>query len=87
LIKLVQQIAAGPPSTLLQGWTCPPTVLFINKQDKLPEDVRTVVLKALAQQLCALAPFARVFTGAAMLGQGVRDLKQYLVSQVSCCCC
>ncbi|KAF6257138.1 P-loop containing nucleoside triphosphate hydrolase protein [Scenedesmus sp. NREL 46B-D3] len=53
LLKLVQQLAAGPPASLLQGWQQPPAALFLNKQDKLEPHIRAVVLQQLGQQLAA----------------------------------
>jgi hypothetical protein len=82
LLKLAEQLAAGPPSSLLQGWQQPPAALFLNKADKLQPHVRDVALQQLGQQLGGIAPFDAVFQGAAMLGQGVDELRQYFVGKV-----
>jgi hypothetical protein len=82
LLKLVQQVAAGPPGTMSRNWQRPPTLLFLNKQDKLDAHIRQTVLQQLQQQLCGLLDFQAVFEGAAMKGEGVDDLKTYLIQQV-----
>lgn len=86
LLKLVHQVAAGPPDSLGSNWQQPPAILFLNKQDKLEANIRATVLQQLRQQLGGLLGFTRVFEGAAMLGQGVPELKQYLAQQVRCGC-
>ena len=82
VLKLAQQLATGPPDTLLNHWQQPPTLLFLNKQDKLPDNTRTIAVQQIRQQLCSITSFDQVFEGAAMLGQGVDQLKRYLVSEV-----
>lgn len=82
LLKLVQQLAAGPPGTMGTSWKRPPTLLFLNKQDKLDVNIQQTVLQQLRQQLCGMLDFQGVFEGAAMKGEGVDDLKAYLVQQV-----
>lgn len=83
VLKLAQQLSTGPPDTLIKYWTCPPTVLFLNKQDKLPDNTRDIALQQVEQQLSKCAVFQEVFAGAAMLGGGIDRLKRYLVNQVS----
>lgn len=73
-------------SLMTSSWQRPPAVLFLNKRDKLDAVVRSTVLQQLRQQLCAQLDFAAVFEGAAMLGEGVDELKQYLVKQVCVYC-
>lgn len=85
ILKLTQQLSDGPPNSLASKWQCPPLLLFLNKQDKLPENIRAIAVQQVRQQLCKLADFQHVFEGAAMLGVGVQDLKQYLLSKVSNC--
>lgn len=82
LLKLVQQVAAGPPDSLAAGWQPPPALLFLNKQDKLDVNIRGTVLQQLRSQLCGMLNFQHVFEGAAMKGDGVDELKRYLVKQV-----
>lgn len=82
LLKLVHQLAAGPPGTMGTSWKRPPTLLFLNKQDKLDANIRQTVLQQLRQQLCGLLDFQAVFEGAAMKGEAVDDLKAYLIQQV-----
>jgi hypothetical protein len=86
LLKLAQQLAAGPPTSLLHGWQQPPAALFLNKQDKLQPHIRDVALQQLGQQLEGIAQFDAVFQGAAMRGEGVDELKQYFISKVSGIC-
>jgi hypothetical protein len=84
LLKLAQQLAAGPPTSLLHGWQQPPAALFLNKQDKLQPHIRDVALQQLGQQLGGIAQFDAVFQGAAMRGEGVDELREYFISKVSC---
>eukprot|EP00878_Enallax_costatus_P025437 GHUV01027215.1.p1 GENE.GHUV01027215.1~~GHUV01027215.1.p1 ORF type:complete len:205 (+),score=82.45 GHUV01027215.1:179-793(+) len=81
VLKLAHQLATGPPDTLLKDWQQPPTSLFLNKQDKLPDNTRAIAVQQVRQQLCRITQFDQVFEGAAMLGQGVDQLKRYLVSK------
>lgn len=83
LLKLAEQLSAGPPSSLLKGWQQPPAALFLNKQDKLPAEVRSIVLEQLGKQLCSIAKFDSVLHGAAMLGEGVDELREFFLNQVS----
>lgn len=87
VLKLVQQIGAGPPDTLLTRWQPPPAILFLNKQDKLDSNIRATVLQQLRKQLGGMLDFQHVFAGAAMRGEGVDDLKDHLVKQVRSMCC
>jgi hypothetical protein len=82
LPKLIQQVAAGPPSSMASGWQQPPALLFLNKQDKLDTNIRSTVLQQLRQQLCGMLDFKHTFEGAAMRGDGVEDLRDFLVTQV-----
>ena len=82
LLRLLGQLASGPPAALATSWQQPPAVLFLNKVDKLLPVVRSTVLQQLQQQLCGLRRFDATFEGAAMLGEGVDQLKSYLVKQV-----
>jgi GTPase Era involved in 16S rRNA processing len=86
LLKLAQQLAAGPPTSLLHGWQQPPAALFLNKQDKLQPHIRDVALQQLGQQLGGIAQFDAVFQGAAMRGEGVDELREYFVSKVGAIC-
>lgn len=85
VLKLAQQLSTGPPDALIGNWQCPPTLLFLNKQDKLPDNTRAIALQQIKQQLSKNAVFKDVFEGAAMLGVGVDELKRYLVRKVSTC--
>lgn len=76
-------MAAGPPQSLSASWQAPPALLFLNKRDKLEPNVRATVLQQLRQQLCGLLPFQGVFEGAAMRGEAVEELKDYLLRQVT----
>jgi hypothetical protein len=82
LLRLAQQLADGPPADMVRRWGRPPAVLFLNKQDKLPELTRAIALQQLERQLRGAVPFAAVFEGAAMRGQGVQQLRQHLIQQV-----
>lgn len=86
LLRMVHQLRSGPPPGLTtSSWQQQPSLLFLNKQDKLEHLVRSTVLQQLRQQLCGAMDFVRVFEGAAMLGQGVSELKDYLAKQVCAC--
>lgn len=82
MLKLVQQIGAGPPDTMATSWQPPPAILFLNKQDKLDSNIRATVLQQLRKQLGGMLNFQHVFEGAAMRGEGVDELKDHLVKQV-----
>jgi GTPase Era involved in 16S rRNA processing len=82
LLKLIQQVAAGPPSSMASGWQQPPALLFLNKQDKLEANIRSTVPQQLRQQLCGMLDFKHTFEGAAMRGDGVEELRDFLVKQV-----
>lgn len=65
-----------------QRWVLPPCLLFLNKQDKLPLVTRATVMQQLRRQLGGVVEFQAVFEGAAMRGEGVAALKDYLIQQV-----
>jgi GTPase Era involved in 16S rRNA processing len=81
-LRLARKLAEGPQSLpdATGAWPAPPTLLFLNKTDKIKPGVRDVALQQLHRQLAAAAPFALSLSGAAMHGEAVQQLRDHLVA-------
>lgn len=83
VFDLAATLSDGPSrgQTHERGWSCPPTILILNKVDKLDKAIRKIALDGLTARFQSLHPFECTFCISALTGEGVPQLREHLINK------